>query len=101
MEMDVLSEVLRVVKLEGALFFNAEFTAPWCLASGSSAMAPYLAPAAGNLIIYHFLTEGRAFAELFSKSEKPRELRYDILFADSPRPKTAVEERALIAPLSQ
>ena len=64
MEMDVLSEVLRVVKLEGALFFNAEFTAPWCLASGSSAMAPYLAPAAGNLIIYHFLTEGRGYAEL-------------------------------------
>jgi AraC-like DNA-binding protein len=64
MGMDVLSEVLRVVKLEGALFFNAEFTAPWCLASGSSAMAPYLAPAAGNLIIYHFLTEGRAYAQL-------------------------------------
>jgi AraC-like DNA-binding protein len=62
--MDVLSEVLRVVKLEGALFFNAEFTAPWCLASGSSAMAPYLAPAEGNLIIYHFLTEGRAYAQL-------------------------------------
>jgi AraC-like DNA-binding protein len=64
MGMDVLSEILRVVKLEGALFFNAEFTAPWCLASGSRAMAPYLAPAAGNLIIYHFLTEGRGYAEL-------------------------------------
>ena len=31
--MDVLSEVLRVVRLEGALFFNAEFSAPWCLSS--------------------------------------------------------------------
>ncbi len=29
--MDVLSEVLRVVRLEGALFFNGEFSAPWCL----------------------------------------------------------------------
>jgi AraC-like DNA-binding protein len=62
--MDVLSEVLRAVRLEGALFFNAEFTAPWCLASGSNAMTPYLPPAPGNFIIYHFLTEGIAFAEL-------------------------------------
>ena len=27
--MDVLSEVLKVVKLEGAIFYNAEFSAPW------------------------------------------------------------------------
>jgi AraC-like DNA-binding protein len=63
--MDVLSEVLRLVKLEGALFFNAEFSAPWCLSSShATAVAPYLSPKAGHLIIYHFLTEGRAFARL-------------------------------------
>jgi len=63
--MDVLSEVLRVVKLEGALFFNAEFSAPWCLSSpGSSAVAPYLSPGAGHLIMFHFLTEGRAYAKM-------------------------------------
>ena len=63
--MDVLSEVLRVVRLEGALFFNAEFSAPWCLSSSrSSAIAPDLYPGAGHLIIYHFLTEGRAYARL-------------------------------------
>jgi AraC-like DNA-binding protein len=63
--MDVLSEVLRIVKLEGALFFNGEFSAPWCLsASQSTAMAPYFSPVAGHLIIYHFLTEGRAYASL-------------------------------------
>jgi AraC-like DNA-binding protein len=63
--MDVLSEVLKVVRLEGAFFFNAEFSAPWCLNSSRSAvLAPYLAPAAGHLILYHFLTEGRAYAKL-------------------------------------
>ena len=63
--MDVLSEVLKVVRLEGALFFNAEFSAPWCLSSSrSTALPPYLAPGAGHLIIYHFLTEGRAYAKL-------------------------------------
>ena len=63
--MDVLSEVLKVVRLEGALFFNGEFTAPWCLSSSQSTnMAPYLSPRGGHLIIYHFLTEGRAYARL-------------------------------------
>jgi len=63
--MDVLSEVLKVVRLEGALFFNGEFTAPWCLSSSQSTnVAPYLSPRGGHLIIYHFLTEGRAYARL-------------------------------------
>jgi AraC-like DNA-binding protein len=65
MTMDVLSEVLKLVRLEGALFFNGEFTAPWCLSSSQSTnMAPYLSPRGGHLIIYHFLTEGRAYARL-------------------------------------
>ncbi len=43
--MDVLSEVLRVVRVEGALFFNAEFSAPWSFsAPRSTAIAPYLSP---------------------------------------------------------
>jgi hypothetical protein len=61
--MDVLSEVLKVVKLEGAMFFNGEFSSPWSVCSPpSQAVAPYLAPGAGHLIIYHLLTEGRAYA---------------------------------------
>ena len=63
--MDVLSEVLRTVRLDGALFFNGEFSAPWCISeSQSTAIAHYLSPAAGHLIMYHFLTEGRAYAKL-------------------------------------
>lgn len=63
--MDVLSEVLRAVRLEGALFFNAEFSAPWCLSEPrSTTIVPHLAPEAGHLILYHYLTEGRAYARL-------------------------------------
>jgi AraC-like DNA-binding protein len=73
--MDALSEVLRAVKLRGALFFNGEFSAPWCLHSVQSASAAqYLTSLTGNsaagtsvperLIIFHFLTEGRAYARL-------------------------------------
>jgi len=63
--MDVLSEVLRVVKLQGAIFFNGEFSSPWSFCSPPShVVAPYVAPAAGHVIIYHLLTEGRASARL-------------------------------------
>jgi hypothetical protein len=34
--MDLLSDVLRVVKPEGALFFKREFSVPWCLSSSRS-----------------------------------------------------------------
>lgn len=62
--MDVLSEVLRVVKLEGVLFFHGEFSAPWCVTTRPRTLAQYLSPDAGQVIVYHFLTEGHAFAEL-------------------------------------
>lgn len=63
--MDVLSEVLRIVRLEGALFFNGEFSAPWCLSEPrSTTIVPFLSPEAGHLILYHFLTEGSAYAML-------------------------------------
>jgi AraC-like DNA-binding protein len=63
--MDVLSEVLKVVRLEGALFFNAEFSAPWCVSNpGGATVAPYFSAEAKHVILYHFLTEGRAYARL-------------------------------------
>jgi AraC-like DNA-binding protein len=63
--MDVLSEVLKVVKLQGAIFYNGEFSAPWSVCSPASCtVAPFLAPGAGHVIIYHLLTEGRASARL-------------------------------------
>jgi AraC-like DNA-binding protein len=70
---DLLSEVLRTVKLKGALFFNGEFSAPWCFESRRSAsVADSLSPllhdpspsGTSRLIVFHFLTEGRAYARL-------------------------------------
>ncbi|HWR49643.1 MAG TPA: AraC family transcriptional regulator [Bryobacteraceae bacterium] len=63
--MDVLSEVLKVVKLEGAIHYNAEFSAPWSFrAPPSCVLVPHFALRAGHVIIYHLLTEGRGFAGL-------------------------------------
>src|SRR5690242_5744223 len=63
--MDVLSEVLKAVRLDGALFYNGEFSAPWSVRSPqSSFVAPYVTAGSRHVIIYHLLTEGRAWARL-------------------------------------
>ena len=63
--MDVLSEVLKAIRLDGAFFYNAEFTSPWSFREPASAVvAPHLSPSAGHLIIYHLITEGRCAANL-------------------------------------
>jgi AraC-like DNA-binding protein len=63
--MDVLSEVLKVVQLQGAMFFNGEFSAPWSFRSPQSCnVAPFVAAGAEHVIIYHLLTEGHASARL-------------------------------------
>ncbi len=63
--MDVLSEVLKAVKLDGAMFYNAEFSAPWCFRSPASrTVAQYLSPSSRHVVIYHLLTEGRGYAHI-------------------------------------
>ena len=63
--MDVLSEVLKAVKLDGAIFYTAECSAPWGFRSPPSRiMAPYLSSDPKHVIIYHLLTEGRGYAHV-------------------------------------
>lgn len=63
--MDVLSEVLRVIRLQGALFYNGEFSSPWSVyAAGSHALARYFGTESEHVIVYHLLTEGRASVRL-------------------------------------
>lgn len=63
--MDALSETLRVVRLVGAIFINARFTAPWCYQSPhADQAAPFLEPGAERVVIFHLITEGECFVEL-------------------------------------
>ncbi|MPZ56776.1 MAG: helix-turn-helix domain-containing protein [Rhizobiales bacterium] len=61
--MDALSEALTTVRMTGAIFFNAEFTAPWGFAAPPAEdTASLLAPGAERLVIYHLVIEGKATA---------------------------------------
>jgi AraC-like DNA-binding protein len=63
--MDALTEILKVIKLDSAIYLNAEFSEPWCLLSPESkALAPLFMPAGAHVIIYHLLCEGRAYFEI-------------------------------------
>ncbi len=69
--MDALSEILRSVRLEGAVFYNAEFTAPWGFRSPPSCeVAAFLGKGPKHVIIYHFLTQGRARAEVENSTHR-------------------------------
>ncbi len=63
--MDALSELLRAVKLSGAMFFKSSCSAPWCLhAPPSTAFLPYIRHKATHVIEFHHLTEGTAFVKV-------------------------------------
>src|SRR4051794_18839186 len=63
--MDALSDVLRVVQLSGAVYLNAEFTAPWCLYGqpDGKVCAAFL-PQSDRIVSYHLITGGSCWAKL-------------------------------------
>jgi AraC-like DNA-binding protein len=64
-EPDPLSEALRSVRLSGAIFLDAELSAPWGFASPpASAGARLIAPSAEHMILFHLLVEGEATARI-------------------------------------
>jgi len=68
--MDAFSEVLNGVRLKGAMFFRAEFSAPWRLSTPHCrALAPTLAPGAPHMLIYHFVVEGSARVSLEGEAD--------------------------------
>src|SRR5262245_22271628 len=59
--MDAISEALKVVRVTGAAFFNAEFTAPWGFDSPpTETVAAALSAGTKRLAIYHLVAEGVA-----------------------------------------
>jgi AraC family transcriptional regulator, alkane utilization regulator len=62
--MDVLSDVIRVVRLSGAVFFTADFSAPWALASPNpDLLADIVMPEAECVVLFHILMEGACVVE--------------------------------------
>lgn len=69
---DPLSDVLRTVKLSGALFFAVDASSPWGVTVPSaSAFAPIILPRARHVVSYHVVTEGRGWASTPADPPRP------------------------------
>lgn len=67
--MDAFSEILSGVKLNGAFYFHAEFSAPWgTISPATELLAPLLCPGVPRLVIYHYVVEGRAYAHIGARA---------------------------------
>jgi hypothetical protein len=59
--MAAFSEMLSGVRLTGAMFFSAEFSAPWQLSTPHCrVLASTLAPGTPHIVIYHFVVDDTA-----------------------------------------
>jgi len=66
--MDTLSDLLRVIRLDGAYFYGVEAVDPWGVKTlGARDLSPRIMPAAEHLISYHIVTEGRCWGGLLGE----------------------------------
>jgi AraC-like DNA-binding protein len=62
---DAFSQILSGVKLNGAVFFSAEFSAPWGFSTPPpSAIADEFVTSTEHLVLYHFVIDGGALVQL-------------------------------------
>jgi AraC-like DNA-binding protein len=65
---DTLSEVLRAVRLTGAVFFAIDASAPWVAeAPPACAVAPFIMPGVERVIEYHVVTSGTCWGGLLDE----------------------------------
>ena len=73
--MDVLSDVLLAVRLNGAIFFDVEGRSPFVAESpGTKAVAAQVMTGAEHVISFHIVTEGSCWAELIGHPDPPLRL---------------------------
>lgn len=64
-QVDVLSDVLRTVRLTGALFFPLQASSPWAdEIPEATVFAPAVLPGAQHVVSYHIVTQGACWATL-------------------------------------
>lgn len=68
--MDVLSDVLRAVRMSGALYFDVHAGAPWVAETPrAGSIGAYVMPQSEHVIAFHILLDGSAWAQLADLSQ--------------------------------
>jgi AraC-like DNA-binding protein len=67
---DPLSDLLRVVRLDGAFFYAVEAAGSWSIDTvAAKELSPRIMPSAEHLISYHVVTHGRCYAGLIGEEQ--------------------------------
>ncbi|HWY64891.1 MAG TPA: AraC family transcriptional regulator [Rhizomicrobium sp.] len=70
MNADTLSDVLKAVRLKGAVFFDVETSAPWVAeALPAKMIASAILPDSEHIMEYHVLTRGSCWASMIGKEQ--------------------------------
>jgi len=65
MHVDALSDVLKTIRMTGAVFFRVSARAPWVAQQlPRETVLPMILPGAEHMISYHIVTEGQCFANV-------------------------------------
>jgi AraC-like DNA-binding protein len=81
MAADPLSDLLRTVRLTGAVFFEVAAQEPWAVGSPArERILPSILPGADHLIAYHVVTTGRCFATADGGEAIPLEAGQVVVF---------------------
>ncbi len=60
----LLSDVLRAVRLTGAVFFSVEATAPWALEGpASDTIGPFIRPGVEHILQFHAVASGTCWGQ--------------------------------------
>ncbi|MET0594428.1 MAG: AraC family transcriptional regulator, partial [Polyangiaceae bacterium] len=69
MSFDTLSEVLRAIRLKGAVFFAVDASAPWVAETPSGReLGPHIMPGVEHVIEYHVVTKGTCWGGLVDET---------------------------------
>jgi len=72
MNVDTLSEVLKAVRLKGAVFFDVEASAPWVAeALPAKQIATAILPDSEHVMEYHVVTSGGCWAAVVGSDARP------------------------------
>jgi len=84
--MDTLSDVLRAVRLTGAVFFAVDATAPWVAETPqASEVGPHIMPGAEHVIAYHVIAAGTCWGGLVDEPAVKLEAGDIIVFPQGDR----------------
>ena len=83
MAADPLSDLLKTVRLTGAVFFEIAAEEPWAVGSPPRELIlPKILPGADHLIAYHVVTTGRCFATAVGGQAIPLEAGQVVVFTN-------------------